>query len=137
MKLRLERLERTPEYTIGRLFVDGVFECWTLEDPVREGPKVPGSTAIPEGTFVLLLDFSHRFQKVMPHVLDVPGFAGIRIHAGNTVADTEGCVLVGKELAVPRVQRRRDAFKALMVKQTDASERQEHTTLEVTHKEAA
>ena len=102
MKLELRRMEFGTAYTIGRLYIDGAFQCYTLEDKVREVDgqpvqvwKVPTKTAIPKGTYKLIIDFSNRFQKDMPHILDVPGFEGIRIHSGNTSEDTEGCIIVG------------------------------------------
>jgi hypothetical protein len=77
--------------------------CWTLEDVVREKPGVPvaqwkvkGETAIPLGTYDLIVDFSNHFQKDLPHILNVPGFDGVRIHGGNKAADTEGCLLVAQ-----------------------------------------
>lgn len=97
MELLLIRQLFFPMATVGNLFVDELDECDTLEDKVRpEGEKVPGQTAIPYGRYRVTIDFSMRFQKPMPHLLDVPMFAGIRIHAGNTDHDTEGCILVGK-----------------------------------------
>jgi hypothetical protein len=96
MELRLEREPSAEGCTIGRLYVDGMFECWTLEDVVRP-VKIPGQTAIPHGHYVVTLTKSKRFQRVLPLVNAVPGFEGIRIHAGNTAADTEGCILVGRE----------------------------------------
>jgi heme-degrading monooxygenase HmoA len=137
VKLRLERLDREPAYTSGRLLVDEVFECWVLEDPVREGPKVHGETAIPEGTYAVLLTFSNRFQKVMPQIMDVPGFEGIRIHAGNTVEQTEGCLLVGNKRAGATIIDSRAAYKALFNKLQDAHDRQEPITIEVMHAEVA
>lgn len=75
-----------------------MFECFTLEDVVRELPGSPVSTcqiASQIGTYQVTIDFSNRFQRQMPHVLNVPGFDGIRIHSGNSAADTEGYILLG------------------------------------------
>lgn len=96
MRLVLQRKWATGKSTIGELYVDGVFECYTLEDVVRSGPKVPGATAIPAGKYKIIIDMSTRFKRLMPHVLNVPGFEGVRIHSGNTDADTEGCPLLGR-----------------------------------------
>lgn len=95
MKLLLRRFEFGDKYTIGKLYIDDAYVCYTLEDKVRDGPKVPGETAIPKGTYSVIIDHSTRFNKDMLHVLDVPNFTGIRIHSGNTDKDTEGCILVG------------------------------------------
>jgi len=105
MKLFLVRRKPyTDDYTSGKLYVNGEFECWTLEDKVREIQNVPvsawkikGKTAIPRGTYRIDIDWSNRFKKLMLHVLDVKGFDGIRIHIGNTDKDVEGCVLVGDD----------------------------------------
>ena len=102
MNLKLIRKEFTEISTIGDLYVDGNFYCYTLEDRVREIKnqpvgewKIPGKTAIPYGTYSIILDFSNRFQKILPRLLDVSGFDGIRIHSGNVAENTEGCILVG------------------------------------------
>jgi hypothetical protein len=97
MKLEVKRPEQCgPTCTIGRLFIDGENTCFTLEDVVRpDGVKVYGETAIPEGTYKVIVNFSNRFQTLMPLLLDVPGFEGIRIHKGNTDKDTHGCILLG------------------------------------------
>jgi len=96
MKLLLERIYKAPTYTIGKLSIDGVHFCDTLEDVVRpDGVKVYGQTAIPTGTYTVILTMSNRFKKVLPLLLNVPMFDGIRIHAGNTSEDTHGCLLVG------------------------------------------
>ena len=80
---------------IGDLFVDGVFFCHTLEDEKRaDGLKVYGETAIPSGTYNVILNRSNRFKRIMPLLLDVPKFKGIRIHGGNTSKDSHGCPLV-------------------------------------------
>jgi hypothetical protein len=81
---------------MGILLIDGVFTCWTLEDVVRP-VKISGETAIPAGRYDVRLSLSQRFQKTLPELLAVPGFTGIRVHAGNTAASTSGCVLVGRK----------------------------------------
>ena len=96
MNLRVIREPSTAAATLGILLIDGVFTCWTLEDVVR-AVKIPGETAIPAGRYDVRLSLSQRFQKVLPEVLAVPNFTGTRIHAGNTQADTAGCVLVGRK----------------------------------------
>lgn len=100
MELTVKRFEFGTNYTIGKLSVDGVYECYTLELKVREPfVKVQGQTAIPQGTYKVTIDYSNRFGKDMPHVLDVPQFEGVRIHQGNTDKDTEGCILLGNTWA--------------------------------------
>lgn len=98
MKLTLIRTDFDPTTTIGQLLVDGKQECFTCEDTVRPAgeEKIFGRTAIPYGTYQVKLTWSNRFKRMMPLVCDVPGFSGIRIHTGNSSADTEGCILVGR-----------------------------------------
>ena len=96
MNLRVIREPSTAAATLGILLIDGVFVCWTLEDVVRP-VKIPGETAIPAGRYAVRLSLSQRFQKVLPEVLAVPGFTGIRVHGGNGALDTQGCVLVGRK----------------------------------------
>jgi hypothetical protein len=94
MLVEVKRFEFKPTYTIGKLYINGKYECYTLEDAVRD-KKVQDVTAIPTGTYKLIIDASRRFKKDMPHILNVPNFTGVRIHAGNTSKDTEGCILLG------------------------------------------
>lgn len=100
MHITLNRAPSGDKATIGGLYIDGDFECNTLEDVVRD-VKIPGATAIPSGTYQLVIDHSDRFGCDMPHILNVPNFGGIRIHAGNTDADTEGCILLGVSTGDP------------------------------------
>ena len=96
MKLTLKRNFKGPDYTIGKLYIDGHYFCDTLEDTVRtSGEKIKGKTAIPAGDYKVIKSYSPRFKKILPEILDVPGFAGVRIHAGNTAKDTDGCLLLG------------------------------------------
>lgn len=102
MRLTVERDRYNKKQTMGRLSVDGKFVCYTLEDPVRERPNTPvdqwkvhGDTAIPVGVYRVVVSLSSRFQKFLPELLNVPGYRGVRMHSGNTEADTEGCILLG------------------------------------------
>ena len=99
MLIKVKRFEFKDTHTIGKMYVDGIYECYTLEDAVRNGTKIIGKTAIPIGTYKLIIDASTRFKQDMPHILDVPDFTGVRIHAGNTSADTDGCILLGSTWA--------------------------------------
>ena len=94
MILRLIREPSIHEATLGTLFLNGVFHCFTLEDAIR-AEKIPGKTAIPPGRYPVRVSWSPKFQRPLPEVMNVPGFTGIRLHPGNTVADTDGCILCG------------------------------------------
>jgi hypothetical protein len=84
--------------TEGDVFVDGVFECYCLEDVIRpDGVKVRGATAIPEGTYRVEIRYSPHFKRLTLHLIDVHGFEYVLVHAGNTDADTHGCILVGDD----------------------------------------
>jgi hypothetical protein len=135
MKLRVERGLSGTSSTIGKLYVDGVFFAYTLEDIDRHledgGKKIHGETAIPRGSYKVIIDFSNRFQKQMMHVLNVPGFEGIRIHAGNTDKDTDGCILLGKVRSDNAVFNSREAVNALFDKVRAALDAGQEVNLEV------
>jgi len=95
MELRVVRQYYAPDCTIGRMLVDGQFECYTLEDGIRTN-KVAGETAIPEGRYPVTITYSNAFRRELPLVEGVRNFTGIRIHSGNSKKDTLGCILVGQ-----------------------------------------
>ncbi len=106
MELILKRTEKNSNNTIGDLSVNGVFFSNILEEFDRglnskmsleeiSKIKIHGKTAIPTGKYKIVISYSPRFKKMLPLLLNVPGYAGIRIHPGNTEADTEGCLLPG------------------------------------------
>ena len=94
MKLDIKRFKLGDTYTIGKLYIDGIYHSYTLEDKVRE-VKIQNETAIPTGTYSVVIDHSNRFNRDLPHILNVPNFEGIRIHSGNSSKDTDGCILLG------------------------------------------
>lgn len=134
MELLLQRIARRDSYTIGRLYIDGQYFCDTCEDTdrglrqdlplsVNQAKKRRGVTAIPVGRYRVTLDvFSQRFSKkkqydftrgYLPRLVNVPAFEGILIHIGNTAADSEGCILVGRNTKVGMVLESTKTFKAL------------------------
>lgn len=152
MEIILKRIAKKREYTIGHLYVaDGgngrepEYFCDTLEPAWRnllgvelpkeeenrqlgrksgvKAIKIPGKTAIPEGRYLLLVTKSLRFKRWLPEVWAVPKFSGIRIHAGNTVADTQGCILVGRNLRVGEVLDSRIWLRRLIDRITEAQEK--------------
>ena len=145
MDMLLKREPSTLKSTPGCLYIDSVFFVYTLEDPVREKYgkdgtlvpvaewKIPGKTAIPAGRYVVQIDFSQRFRKLMPHLLNVPGFTGVRIHSGNKSLDTEGCILVGRvRNSFDEILQSRAAYENLFTKLSACADRAEpvHITIE-------
>jgi hypothetical protein len=107
LKLTLTAFRKSPTSTLSQLSIDGTFFCYVLEDADRGLTsdmhitdilriKQPHATAIPSGTYQVIMNWSARFNTYLPLLLDVPGYYGIRIHAGNTTDDTDGCLLVGQ-----------------------------------------
>lgn len=140
MKLKLKRIARRETYTIGKLYINGKYFCDTLEDKDRglkqdmpleqlKKMKVKGQTAIPSGTYQVIITYSPKYKKPMPLVLSVPAYEGIRIHSGNTDKDTEGCLLVGENKEVGKVLNSRYTFNKLYSKLKDAFDKKEKIEL--------
>ena len=108
----------TPESVCGEMSLDGVYECDTLEPPYRDDGMKP--RAIPAATYDLTIRFSARFNRLMPHVENVPGFAGVEIHWGNVPANTEACTLVGSGHSQDFVSHSVAEFNILFQKLQDA-----------------
>ena len=123
--MNIKRKAKKETYTIGKMYIDGKYFCDTLEDKDRglsqsmteeeiRKRKVYGLTAIPTGAYKVIVNYSERFGKLMPLLLDVKGYAGVRIHSGNTPSDTLGCILVGRNTAKGMVTESRKTFLRLM-----------------------
>ena len=115
MVITIKRLYKTETSTIGELLVDGIWECFTLEDTER-AIKIKGETAIPKGTYRIIINESNRFKRLLPLLIDVPNFEGVRIHSGNSNHDTEGCILVGQTRNKNYIGQSRKAFDKLFKK---------------------
>ena len=153
MKLTLERKWPKATYTIGKLYVDGLYECETLEDTDRglkqtdhieyiKRRKVAQETAIPKGTYVVSMNttspkysaspwYWQLCKGKVPRLLNVPGFEGVLIHTGNTALDTAGCVLVGKNTKVGQLTQSKETFRALYKKMKAAADKGEQITVEI------
>jgi len=119
MILHLKRIFYGFNYTIGKLSIDGVYFCDTLEDLPRD-VKIMNETCIPQGKYKVILNESNRFKRIMPLLLSVPNFEGIRIHSGNTAANTSGCILVGKNTIKGQLTDSRETFNKLFSLMTGA-----------------
>lgn len=156
MKLKVERRWPKVTYTIGRLYIDGIFYCNTLEDrdrglsqtdplPTIQKRKIAGETAIPKGTYGVLMNVtSPKYAGVawyynfcrgkMPRLKDVPGFDGILIHPGgsNGPLDTRGCILVGKNTKVGKLTESKACFQQIYRLMKAAADKGEDITIEIT-----
>lgn len=134
MKLQLKRRYKGPDYTIGSLYVNGAYFCDTLEDKVRDIPKegkIPGKTAIPAGTYKVILNRSPKFQRELPRLQNVPFFEGVLIHRGNTPEHTEGCILVGENKVKGQVINSTQYELRLIELMREAINRGEEVTIKV------
>ncbi len=131
MELLLERQIKDNVTTIGTLSIDGVFECYTLEDKDRglantmnladiAKIKVPTLTAIPTGRYEVAINYSDRFKRQMPILLNVPGYVGVRIHWGNYAKDTDGCILLGKTKSTDFIGNSVEEFNLFYTKLSEA-----------------
>ena len=132
MNIKVVRKNYTDKSTIADLSIDGVHYCFVLEDKVRgtNESKVFGKTAIPAGKYRVVISFSNRFQRYLPEVLEVPGFQGIRIHEGNTEADSLGCLILGNKKAVDSVFESKKATTSFIAK-LKAVEKKEKIYIEI------
>lgn len=152
MKLVLDRKWKKEGYTIGNLYIDGVWFCSTLEDKDRgltkDMPisrikvlKVKNKTAIPTGTYAVTLRIQSpkfRYYKAyefcdgyLPRLCQVPGFDGVLIHIGNTAEDSSGCILVGENRKVGQVVNSTETFKRLYALLKKADQRGENISIEI------
>ena len=141
MLITIDRAWKKDGYTISRLYVNGnLFGCNTLEDTDRglnqemdlneiKKKKVYGRTAIPSGSYECVYTYSNRFKKMLPLLLNVKGFDGVRIHSGNSAKDTEGCILVGLNLKKGMVLNSREWTNKLVSKMKEAWNKKEKVTI--------
>ena len=125
MELKIIRIKSNKDFTEGSLYINGVYFCDTLEDKDRgliqsmsvctiKTIKVYAETCIPYGTYKVVLSMCNRFKTVLPEILQVKGFTGIRIHSGNNKEDSAGCILVGRKCSDGMVIDSRKTLNALM-----------------------
>lgn len=132
MKITVKRIFKGEKYTIGRLCIDGVYYCDTIEDTVRDLPptcpntprgvacackgKVYAQTAIPAGMYRVSIVYSPKFKRRLPYLHDVPHFIGILIHNGNDQGHSAGCLIVGKNKVKGKVLESKVTLDALLKK---------------------
>ncbi len=153
MKIRVERRWPKATYVIGRLYIDGIFYCNSLEDADRglkqtdsldyiKSRKVAKETAIPKGTYKVAMNItSPKYSAVawywklcqgkMPRLLNVPGFEGILIHPGNSALDSAGCLLCGKNTKVGQLTESKETFKKIYKLMKSAYDKGEEITIEI------
>lgn len=141
MKLNLKRIALKSNYTIGKLFINDVYYCDTIEDKVidinKNGKfddgltKVMHQTAIPYGTFKVVVNYSPKFKRELPRLLDVPYFEGILIHNGSDQNSTSGCIIVGENKVVGKVTNSTFYMNNLTARIKDAQNKGETITITI------
>lgn len=146
MIVKIIRRWKKPAYTISEVWVDGENQPYNVLEDTDRGlyqgmsgadvakVKVYGQTAIPRGTYNCIYTWSTRFKRMLPLLENVTGFAGIRIHSGNTAKDTEGCLIVGRNSEVGRVTESRKYTQMLIDKMRTAWNIGERVTIKITDK---
>lgn len=142
MEILLIRENFTEEYTEGKMFIDGVYTCDTIEDCDRGlnmdmsedeilKKKVYGKTAIPIGRYKIIIDYSNKYGKMLIHILNVKGFDGIRIHSLNEASQSLGCIGPGVKTAPGWVSKSRDTYKIIHSKVEEALNRGEEVFITI------
>lgn len=153
MKILVKRVAKKEKYTIGKMYVDDVYVCDTIEDKDRDltqntplndikKKKVYGQTAIPSGTYNVTLDvvstkfvqkpyFKELCGGKLPRLMNVPGFDGVLIHTGNDEDDSYGCIIVGYNKVKGKVVESRKAFEKLYPILKQASNKKEKITIQI------
>lgn len=153
MKILVDRKWKKDTYVIGRLYVNGVLFCNTLEDKDRglkqtdslatiKSKKVYGETAIPTGTYEIDMTItSPKYSAVqwyrdlckgkMPTIANVPGFSRVLIHPGNTALDTNACLLVGNNTIKGKLTNSKETFAKLYKQMKAAHDKGEKITIEI------
>ena len=153
MKILVKRVAKKEKYTIGKMYVDDVYICDTIEDKDRDltqntplndikKKKVYGQTAIPSGTYNVTLDvvstkfvqkpyFKELCGGKLPRLMNVPGFDGVLIHTGNDEDDSYGCIIVGYNKVKGKVIESRKAFEKLYPILKQASNKKEKITIQI------
>jgi len=141
MEFKIKRVALKENYTIGHWYIGNHKFCDTIEDKVRdlnkdgdlddEGEgKVYGETAIPYGKYKMVLAYSPRFKRILPTILNVKGFEGIRVHSGNTAKDSEGCIIVGVNDRKGWVSNSRNTLDALIKLMEESKQKEFDLTIE-------
>lgn len=142
MEILLIRENFTDEYTEGKLFINGVYICDTIEDKDRGlnssmseeeilKKKVYGKTCIPYGRYKVVIDWSNKYGKMLIHILNVKCFDGIRIHSLNSAGDSLGCIGPGIKTAPGWVSKSRDTYKVVHSKVDEALTRGDEVHIEI------